>query len=121
MKTFLLLGCAACLALAPQTTTAQVKQKPAVVVRVLAKTLEGKVAAINLQTGTLTITTTNKTQELIQCGQDCGFGDEEDNLTSLSELKKGEKVYVKCSEYNGQLTGIRVARIKPQKAKTRRK
>jgi hypothetical protein len=117
MKITFVLACAACLAVFASSSVAQTKQNPSVVVRIVTKTLEGNVHAVNLQTKSLTLMTTNKTQLVITCSPECGFGDEDDNLASLNELKVGEKVYVKCAEYDGQLTASRIARLKPQKTK----
>jgi hypothetical protein len=119
MSQIILIG-VLCVALA-LPAIAQTQKNPAVSVRIVTKTLEGKVEVVNLQARSLTLLTTNKTQYVITCSPECGFGDELDGLASLDELKVGEKVYVKCAEYDGKLTASRIARMKPQKAKVKKK
>ena len=102
------------------SANAQTRQTPSVVVRIRTRTLECKVQAINTQTGALTVLA-DKVQEVITCGPDCRYGDEEDGLESLGELRVGEQIYIKCAEYDGRWMATRVARMKPQKAKAKPK
>lgn len=58
-------------------------------------------------------------RHVLQLAPDCRLGDEEDELSAVTELRKNELVYAVCTDEPGGLIAHRVARVHPKRAKAK--
>lgn len=118
MKRLTVLGAAWLLCGLITTTRAQQPQGK-VFVEIKVKTMVGKILTLDAKSGKLTIHIKDLAENITVPG-DCKFGDENDGLASLSELRVGEQVVVTATDEQGTLLARRISRLKPKKAKAQK-
>ena len=85
-------------------------------VEIKVKTIIGKILILDAKAGQLTVRV-NDLAETIRVSPECKFGDNQDDLNALTELKVGEQIIATCVDDRGSLTAHRIRRLKPKPKK----